>query len=109
MQRELAALLRKGVKDPRVGAVTITRVELSDDLRSGRVLFVPMGQVGDAARVDECTAGLKAASAYLAGQVARSLRLRSVPALRFDYDRGIDNLISIHETLRGLDKKEGTP
>ncbi len=104
MLSELADLLRKEVRDPRVGQVTVTRIELSDDLRDGRVFWVPLAGVGDAARVAMVGAGLKAATAFLQGSVGRNLRMRVSPRLVFEYDRGVESLVTMHETLEALKK-----
>jgi ribosome-binding factor A len=111
MIAELSSLLRRDVKDPRVGQLTITRLELSKDLRDGRVFWVPLGGIGDAARIASTEAGLAAAGAFLQGAVGRNLRLRVAPRLSFHYDRGVENLVTIHERLDALKRapQEGEP
>ena len=96
MQRVLAELLRREVKDPRVGMVTITQVELAPDLSLARVLFVPFGMPveGDAravaARNAEQLEGLEAAARFLRGEVARRVGLRHAPRLVFVADDSFD-------------------
>lgn len=96
MQRVLAELLRREVKDPRVGMVTITQVELANDLSQARVLFVPFGMPveGDAgaaaARNAEQLEGLEAAARFLRGEVARRVGLRHAPRLLFVADDSFD-------------------
>ncbi len=82
--------------------VTITRVELSNDLREGTVWFVPLGAVDDSDRIAELKTGLDKASRFLQGEVGRKLRLRNTPRLRFEYDKGMNNLVQVHELLAGL-------
>lgn len=83
MQRELADLVRLEVKDPRVGMVTLTEVEVSRDLAHAKVYFT---QLGGEAKGLEAEAGLNHAAGYLRHMLGTRLRLRSVPALRFIYD-----------------------
>jgi ribosome-binding factor A len=80
---EIADLLIKAVKDPRIGAVTITGVKVTDDLRTARIFFVEMGK-------DTCSqtvlTGLGKASGFLRRELSRRLQLRHVPELLFTYD-----------------------
>jgi ribosome-binding factor A len=87
LQRVLAELVSREVKDPRVGNVTITGVEVAADLKSARVYFVPFGSAHGVAEVRE---GLTHAGGFLRGQVARRLALRYAPRLSFVFDESID-------------------
>jgi len=99
---ELAQLVRREVRDPRVTNVTITRVTVTDDLRQATAWFTPLGGLGDEDRIKELSAGLSKAAPFLQGRLGRNLRLRSTPRLRFLYDAGVDNLVRMHETLGAL-------
>lgn len=83
MQRTLAELLPRAVKDPRVGNVTITAVSLLEDLSTARIWFLPFGKTGAGA---EQLAGLQSAAGFLRGEVARQLGLRHAPRLEFHLD-----------------------
>ena len=99
---ELARLLREEVSDPRVGLVTLTRVEVSPDLGSARVLwsFVPSAEGAAAEREARRTAqGLESAAPFLRRRLAEALPLRRVPELHFRYD---PSLAEGSETLRLL-------
>jgi ribosome-binding factor A len=98
----LAAVLRDGLKDPRVGPITITSVRVSDDLSVARINFVPLGGRGDSAEVVE---GLESAKGYLRRQVGKRLRLRIVPDLRFHLDTHLDKAMEMTEVLRGLSEQ----
>lgn len=98
----LAAVLRDGLKDPRVGPITITSVRVSDDLSVARINFVPLGGQGDPTEVVE---GLESAKGYLRRQVAKRLRLRIVPDLRFHLDTQLDKAMEMTEFLRGLSEE----
>ena len=96
MQRSLAALLRRGVKDPRVGNVTITAVDLSPDRSVARVHFLPFAGGHPA---DEVLAGLRSASGFLRGEVARELKLRHAPRLDFELDTNIEQAAHLTQLI----------
>jgi ribosome-binding factor A len=83
MQRELADLIRLEVKDPRVGMVTLSGVEVTRDLAHAKVFFT---QLGGEEKGMEAEQGLNHAAGYLRRVLGTRLRLRSVPTLRFIYD-----------------------
>jgi ribosome-binding factor A len=96
MQRTLAELLPRAVKDPRVGKVTITAVALLEDLSAARVWFLPFGQ--DQASAEQL-AGLKSAAGYLRGEVARQLGLRHAPRLEFLLDTSIERAQALTDLI----------
>ena len=83
LQRVIAGLVAREVKDPRVGHVTITAVRLATDLGLARVYFVTFA-AGNTA--DEVLRGLTRAGGFLRGQVGRELGLRHAPRLEFHLD-----------------------
>ncbi|MFO8153044.1 30S ribosome-binding factor RbfA [Thioalkalivibrio sp.] len=83
MQRELAELIRLEVKDPRVGMVTLSGVEVSRDLAHAKVFFT---QLGGEEKGREAEQGLNHAAGYLRHELGARMRLRTVPQLRFIYD-----------------------
>lgn len=87
IQRELADLLRLEVKDPRVGMVTITDVEVSSDYAHAKVYF---SLLGDEARVQEALKGLQSAAGFLRSEVAKRIKLRVMPQLHFVHDTSIE-------------------
>ncbi|PWG63567.1 30S ribosome-binding factor RbfA [Sediminicurvatus halobius] len=88
VQRELAGLIRDEVRDPRVGSVTVSEVQVSRDLAYADVHVTGLGMDAEASR--EMTAALNHAAGFLRSQLARRLRLRTVPALRFRHDEAFD-------------------
>jgi ribosome-binding factor A len=96
MQRALAALVPRTVKDPRVGNLTITAVTLLEDLSAARVFFLPFGKDRDA---DEQLAGLKSAAGFLRGEVARQLSLRHAPRLEFELDTALEHAQSLTQLI----------
>jgi len=85
VQQELAALIRSEVRDPRVGMVNLTEVQISRDLAYGKV-FVNFVGDRDQDQIDEGIAALNGASGYLRKLLAASIQLRIVPKLTFIYD-----------------------
>jgi ribosome-binding factor A len=86
IQRELAELIRLEVKDPRVGMVTITAVQVAFDYSHAKIFFTTLG---DQQSLDECLAGLNHAAGYLRNQLFHRLQLRVVPQLNFVYDESV--------------------
>ncbi len=75
------------LSDPRVGSITVTSVRVSRDLRVAWIDILPLGGVGDR---DAVMAGLSSAGGFLRSRIARRVRLRYVPELRFAIDRDFD-------------------
>jgi len=83
LQRVLAELIAREVKDPRVGNVTITGVGLAADMGVARVFYAPFVSKHPQ---EEVQAGLTRASGFLRGEVGRRLGLRHAPRLEFVFD-----------------------
>jgi len=99
MQRTLAELVPRAVKDPRVGHLTITAVSLLDDLSSARVWFLPFGTSRD---VDEQLAGLRSAAGFLRGELARQLGLRHAPRLEFLVDTNLEHAQALTQLITAV-------
>lgn len=93
----VSAAIADGLKDPRVGFVTVTGVEASTDFRYAKV-FVSV--LGDARERAATLAGLKASHGYLQARVNDALRLRHTPQLEFVYDETTDRAMHIEALLR---------
>jgi ribosome-binding factor A len=90
MQRELSQLIQREIKDPRVGLVTVTAVEVSRDLSNAKVFVTVMGrEADDATAVEESRKVLQGAAGFLRMQLGKAMQLRTVPQLRFHYDASI--------------------
>jgi ribosome-binding factor A len=87
IREEVAKILAEGLKDPRIGFVTITRVDLTADLRNARVYF---GVLGDEGQREKTLAGLRQAAGFVRRELGRRLRARHTPELEFKYDTGLD-------------------
>jgi ribosome-binding factor A len=99
MQEELARMLLKDLKDPRIGRATITRVRVTDDLRHARA-FVAVA--GDPAALARALERLRSAAGFLRGELARRLTLRYAPDLAFAADETLDEMQRLGELFRSL-------
>ena len=100
IRQVLADLLLRGeVRDPRVGLVTVTRVEVTSDLSHANVFVRAQGDDADRERAVE---GLKSAAGFLRSRVARVLTTRTVPELHIEADRGLEHAARINELLEGI-------
>lgn len=87
IQRELSEIIRLELKDPRVGMITLTEVEVSQDQSHARVFFTSLG---DSSRVAESAKGLQHAAGFLRTELAHRMKLRIVPQLQFKYDESVE-------------------
>ena len=87
IQKEIAGILQREVKDPRIGMVTVSSVEVSRDLAYASV-FVTLFNLDDGS-VEESMKGLSEASGYVRMLVGKALRLRIVPEIKFVYDNSL--------------------
>ncbi|PSJ45914.1 30S ribosome-binding factor RbfA [Zobellella taiwanensis] len=87
LQKEIAMILQREIKDERLGMVTVSGVEVSKDLNYAKV-FVTFLE-NDAERIETGMAALKDASGYIRSLVAKAVRLRVTPELRFVYDQSL--------------------
>ena len=104
LKREIAQLLRTHVRDPRVGVVSVTGVEVVADLAVAKVYVRIIGSDDDRAQTLE---GLDAASPFLRSTLGRILHVRRVPELRFQLDRSFEHAQRI-ETLLSEVMPEGS-
>ena len=87
IREQVAELIANKLKDPRIGFVTVTRVELAADQRIAKIL---VGVLGDAESRKKSLTGLRQAAGFVRRELARELRMRFVPEVEFEYDRGLE-------------------
>ncbi|MFO1363259.1 MAG: 30S ribosome-binding factor RbfA [Burkholderiales bacterium] len=92
IQRELAEILRTELKDPRVGMVTLTGVEVSPDFAHAKVFFTSLAGVDQR---DDVRAGLERAAGFLRSMLGARLRIHNIPELRFVYDDSVESGIRL--------------
>ncbi len=88
LQKEIAVILQREVKDPRIGMVTVSDVEVSRDLAYAKI-FVTFLFDNDQSVIEQGMKGLEKASPYIRSLVGKAMRLRIVPELRFIYDQSL--------------------
>jgi ribosome-binding factor A len=98
LREVLSARIADGLKDPRIGFVTVTAVETSPDLRHARVFVSVLGD--DHARA-ETLAGLDNAHAVLQAHIGQEMRMKRTPQLKFVYDETVERGMRINELLEG--------
>lgn len=86
IQKELASLIQRELKDPRVGMVTINEVKVSRDLAFADVYFTMFADDG----AGEAAEALDRASGFLRSALSKVLKIRTTPKLRFHYDNSIN-------------------
>ncbi|HEX7329440.1 MAG TPA: 30S ribosome-binding factor RbfA [Casimicrobiaceae bacterium] len=96
IQRELAGLLHDAVKDPRVGTVTVTGVDVSADLSHANVRFT---NLAGSEHAGEAMAALAHTAGFLRSELARRLDLYSVPQLHFVYDDTIESAMRLSQLI----------
>jgi len=109
IHKEISSMLIKGLKDPRIGFVTITSVDVTSDLRQARIYYTllasqnTMGGQDGRSRTQE---GLDSSSSYIRQQLGRMLRLRFIPEIHFEYDASFDYGQNIERLLKEVKTDE---
>jgi ribosome-binding factor A len=103
IQAELAWLVTREVRDPGIGFVTLTRVQMDPDLQQARVFYTTLG---DAAARQKTERAFERAAPFLRRQIGSKLRLRRVPELRFIYDESIAGQDRIEQLLHEIHAAE---
>jgi ribosome-binding factor A len=98
------ALTRGEVRDPRVvGLITVTSVQVTNDLGHARVAVSVSGEDTDRSKA---VAGLNNAAGFLRSRVAKALATRTVPELHFELDRGLEHATRINALLEEIRREE---
>ena len=105
IQAELATLLTRGLKDPRLEMSTVSYVDVTPDLRHARVYI---SRLGSEAEQDAMLQGFQRAAGFIRGQLGRRLKLRYIPQLTFELDTGIAYGVRISSMLNELTATSAT-
>jgi len=102
LRAEVARLLRDETTDPRIGLVSVTRVDVAPDLSNAKVYWRPLDAKPDhsAEEIDAIASGLDSAAGFLRTRLARVLALRRIPQLAFRYDPSIAGGAEMLDLLR---------
>lgn len=104
VKEEIAGLIIKGLKDPRIGFVSVMHVRMSPDLKYANV-YVSL--YGTEAEKKSSLAGLQNSASWLRGIVTRNLKLRFAPEIRFFPDDTLDEVFHLEDVFRQLHETEG--
>ena len=96
IQRELSALIRLEMRDPRVTMVTLTDVEVARDNAHAKVFFTSLGTE---AQIAACQQGLQSAAGFLRSLLANRLTIRTVPQLHFEIDVLIERGVRLSKLI----------
>lgn len=103
IKKEVSQMLQREIKDPRIGFVTVTDVEVSEDLRHAKV-FVSV--LDDDEAKEETMEGLENAVGYIRRELGQRIRLRHTPEILFRYDDSIERGAKIFDILKDLNQDE---
>jgi ribosome-binding factor A len=98
----LSEAIAEGLKDPRIGFVTVTAVDTSADLRSARVY---VSVLGDEKQQHQSLKGLECSHGYLQSLIAGQLGLKRTPQLVFVYDESIERGLRIEKLLKEIESE----
>ncbi|MDI3327220.1 MAG: 30S ribosome-binding factor RbfA [Alicyclobacillaceae bacterium] len=104
MKKEITDILYNELKDPRIGFVTVTGVEVSNDLQHAKVFTSIMGSEEEKARSLQA---LERAAGFIRSEIGRRIRLRHTPEIVFKLDTSIDHSQRILDVIRELHKEKG--
>lgn len=103
IRQEIARIVQYEMKDPRLGFITITKVELTDDLRYARIYFSVLGEDKDKHLTLK---GLNSAKGYIKGLLSDRIKLRFMPEISFSIDQSMEHAKHIHDILEKLKKEK---
>lgn len=101
MKKELGEIITRKIKDPRVGFVTVTDVEVTGDLQQAKI-FISV--LGDEKQKQETLMGLAKAKGFIRTEIGRRIRLRKTPELTFEFDEAFAYGNRIDTILRDINK-----
>ncbi|WP_099331252.1 30S ribosome-binding factor RbfA [Priestia aryabhattai] len=105
MKKEMGEILNRKIKDPRIGFVTVTDVQVSGDLQQAKVYI---SVLGDAEQRENTLKGLAKAKGFIRSEIGQRIRLRKTPEITFEFDESIDYGNRIESLLHEIKKKAMT-
>jgi len=97
IQKDLSEILTFELKDPRVGLVTITEVQVTPDYAYARIFFTTLHDSEE--DIKETLFGLEKASGFIRNQLSKRLHIHTLPQLRFEYDRSVVRGMALSELI----------
>jgi len=105
MKKELSDIISRKIKDPRVGFVTVTDVEVTGDLQQAKVYISVLGSEKEK---EDTLVGLAKAKGFIRSEIGRRIRLRKTPEIFFEFDESINYGNRTETLLNQIQKGEGT-
>ncbi|MBI5143879.1 MAG: 30S ribosome-binding factor RbfA [Candidatus Omnitrophica bacterium] len=102
LRQEVSRIVHNELKDPRLGFLTITKVEITKDLRYARVYFSVLGELKDKTLALK---GLNSAKGYIKNMISKNIKLRFMPEIEFKMDQSLEHTKEIHDIMDKLKKK----
>jgi ribosome-binding factor A len=103
MKKELGDIISRKIKDPRVGFVTVTAVEVTNDLQQATVFITVLG---DEEKKEATLNGLAKATGFIRSEIGKRIRLRKTPEIYFEFDESIDYGNKIERLLADLNQAD---
>jgi ribosome-binding factor A len=103
LKEELCAIIHRELKDPRIGFVTVTGVEVSADLGHAKVFLSVMG---DAQAKERTMSGVRSAAGYVQRVLGARVKMKTLPRLEFFLDESIDHGFHIMDVLKKIDEEK---
>ena len=103
LKEKISQIIQKELKDPRIGFVTITSVDVSKDLKYATVF---LSILGNDEKRKECLVGFESAKGYIKSELGKRVRIKFLPDLKFEIDQTIDEGIRISKLINQVHKKE---
>jgi|SRR5690625_1944656 len=100
IKKEVGDILTRKIKDPRIGFVTVTDVDVTGDLQQAKVYI----SVLDDEKRESTLIGLSKATGFIRSEIGKRIRLRKVPEITFDFDEAHEHGNRIEEILRNLNQ-----
>ncbi len=102
MKKEVGEIINQKLKDPRIGFVTVTDIDLTNDLQHATI-FISV--LGDETEKEESLIGLSKASGFIRSEIGKRIRLRKVPEIVFKFDEAHEHGNRIESILRKLNEE----
>lgn len=103
MKKELGDIISRRLKDPRIGFVTVTDVEVTGDLQIAKIY---VSVLGDDSKKEETLKGLEKAKGFIRSEIGKRIRLRKTPELEFHWDESFEQGARIDKLLHDLHKED---
>lgn len=103
MKKDLGEIINQKVKDPRIGFLTITDVDVTNDLQQAKVY---VSVFGDEAEKEQTLLALDKASGFIRSEIGKRIRLKKTPEIAFLFDEAFEYGSKIDAILRGLNRED---